>query len=57
MLDDLDDFEVEEIEDDSDDDSDDEPELCSACNGSGEGQYEGSRCYVCHGKGTVSSDD
>ena len=53
MLDDLDDFEVEEIEDDSYD----EPELCGACNGSGEGQYEGSRCYVCHGKGTVSSDD
>lgn len=25
--------------------------LCSACNGSGEGQYEGTRCTSCSGKG------
>ena len=24
---------------------------CSNCNGSGEGRYEGERCYVCKGKG------
>ena len=27
--------------------------ICSNCNGSGEGMHEGTRCYVCHGKGTV----
>lgn len=26
--------------------------LCSVCNGSGEGQYDGSTCHSCHGKGT-----
>lgn len=34
-------------------DPDYEPELCSACNGSGEGRYEGSNCSVCNGKGEV----
>lgn len=29
---------------------DDEP-ICSACNGSGEGMYDGSTCYKCHGYG------
>lgn len=27
--------------------------LCSNCFGCGEGQYEGSRCYVCKGLGEV----
>lgn len=31
---------------------DDEPQLCSACNGSGEGMYDGTRCHYCHGRGT-----
>lgn len=26
--------------------------LCAQCNGSGEGQHEGARCYVCKGHGT-----
>lgn len=30
---------------------DDEP-ICSACNGSGEGQHDGTRCYKCRGGGT-----
>ena len=25
---------------------------CAVCNGSGEGQHEGSKCYACNGKGT-----
>ena len=24
---------------------------CIACSGSGEGQYEGTRCHVCNGRG------
>ena len=31
---------------------DDEPLICIGCNGSGEGQYEGSRCTSCGGSGT-----
>ena len=30
----------------------DEPEICIGCNGSGEGQYEGTRCTSCGGSGT-----
>jgi hypothetical protein len=30
---------------------DDEDDICSACNGSGEGMYDGSTCYKCHGYG------
>jgi len=29
------------------------PELCTQCNGSGEGMYDGTRCTTCHGRGTV----
>ncbi len=25
--------------------------MCSTCNGSGEGMYDGSRCYTCRGVG------
>lgn len=32
-------------------DDDDAIQICSACNGSGEGMYEGSNCWVCHGSG------
>lgn len=34
----------------------DEPTLCAACNGSGEGQYDGTRCYHCKGKGCHPSE-
>lgn len=27
--------------------------ICSDCNGSGEGQYDGTRCHYCNGRGTV----
>jgi len=32
-------------------DSLDEPEICAACNGSGEGMYEGTNCAECRGHG------
>jgi DnaJ-class molecular chaperone len=35
---------------DQDFEDDDEP-ICSACNGSGEGMYDGSTCYKCKGYG------
>ena len=28
--------------------------LCAACNGSGEGQYDGTRCSFCKGTGSES---
>jgi hypothetical protein len=34
-----------------------ETELCSACNGSGEGQYEGSSCDTCGGRGEVRCEN
>lgn len=40
---------------------DNEDEICSACNGSGEGMYDGSRCYKCKGTGNepveIEDDD
>ena len=30
-----------------------EDDICGQCNGSGEGQYDGTRCYRCKGRGTV----
>lgn len=35
----------------ADDESDSEPGICPACNGSGEGQHEGTTCYQCKGAG------
>lgn len=35
----------------SEPEDDDEDEICSACSGSGEGMYDGSRCYKCKGCG------
>lgn len=32
-------------------DPDREPEQCSACSGSGEGRYDGTRCQYCNGRG------
>ena len=38
----------------TDDDTDEEEHnICSSCNGSGEGMYDGTRCAYCHGRGTV----
>lgn len=31
--------------------------LCSACNGSGEGRYDGTRCIRCKGKGVASQEE
>jgi hypothetical protein len=36
---------------DADDCDEDQSGICSTCNGSGEGQYEGATCYRCHGRG------
>lgn len=33
-----------------------EPEICSRCNGSGEGMYDGTRCGSCRGKGVEQTD-
>ena len=30
-----------------------EEDICPVCSGSGEGMYEGSRCYNCKGRGSV----
>lgn len=30
-----------------------EPDICSACNGSGEGMHDGSTCRNCKGKGVT----
>jgi DnaJ-class molecular chaperone len=40
-------------------DEDDDDEICSGCSGSGEGMYDGSSCYKCHGSGVepVEKDD
>jgi hypothetical protein len=38
-------------------DEDGEDPLCAQCNGSGEGQHDGTRCMTCKGKGTVSKHD
>jgi DnaJ-class molecular chaperone len=37
----------------------DEDQICSGCSGSGEGMYDGSSCYKCHGSGIepVEKDD
>ena len=32
-------------------DPDEDPTICVACNGSGEGQYDGTKCSTCKGKG------
>ncbi len=36
-----------------DDASEAEEQLCTTCNGSGEGQFDGTRCPVCKGWGVV----
>lgn len=34
---------------------DEDEEMCSHCSGTGEGQYDGSRCNVCNGSGGGNS--
>lgn len=41
------------FEEETENDPDYEPGICPACNGSGEGQYDGSRCNACKGKGEI----
>lgn len=50
------DVDPEELEEELDDD---EYPICSGCSGSGEGMYDGSSCYKCHGSGVepVEKDD
>jgi len=31
--------------------------ICPRCNGSGEGQYDGTRCYACKGSGVERSEE
>ena len=38
---------------DTDQPDDYEPGICPHCNGSGEGQYDGTRCNFCKGKGEI----
>jgi len=33
-----------------------EPSICTACNGSGEGQYDGTRCRSCGGSGVERTE-
>ena len=33
--------------------NEDNESICTACNGSGEGQYDGPRCSTCGGSGVV----
>jgi DnaJ-class molecular chaperone len=39
------------------DDDDFEPPYCSACNGTGEGQYDGANCSSCGGSGFERPDE
>lgn len=36
---------------------DDEPGYCPQCSGSGEGQFDGSRCHACGGSGVERNDE
>jgi hypothetical protein len=46
-------LEDEQADNLKDKDGDGEEEICSACNGSGEGMYDGSRCSTCGGHGVL----
>jgi len=37
--------------------SEDEEPYCTACNGTGEGQYDGSRCRGCNGSGVERREE
>ena len=49
----LDDESLFWFEEEPENDPDYEPGICTACSGSGEGQYDGSRCNTCKGKGEI----
>ena len=38
-------------------DLDDDAGICTTCDGTGEGQYDGTRCHACKGKGFIASPD
>lgn len=42
-----------EDEDDDAADPNHEPTICGSCNGSGEGMFDGARCYACKGCGEL----
>jgi DnaJ-class molecular chaperone len=33
-----------------------EDDTCPTCNGCGEGQFEGTKCMTCHGRGTILTE-
>ncbi len=42
------------IEDESEElEEETESDICTNCNGSGEGMYDGSTCYICNGSGST----
>lgn len=44
-------WDSEELDAPEPDDTDTEPGICSACDGSGEGMFDGTRCSSCGGRG------
>jgi len=52
----LEEEEIDELENE-DGSEDDSEQMCGYCNGSGEGQYDGTRCSHCKGKGVIYSKD
>lgn len=51
MHEDRDDIDIDPDDPDQEFLEDDDDPICSGCNGSGEGMYDGSSCYKCHGSG------
>ena len=41
------------IDDEVIEQEDEEDDYCQACAGTGEGQYDGARCWSCKGKGII----
>ena len=54
--DDAEEYELSQLAQEHDDD---DPDICPTCNGSGEGQYDGTHCRSCRGSGVLRypSDD
>ncbi len=51
------DMRIDDFEDWFDPDELNETDICPRCNGSGEGQYDGSSCDKCKGSGEVPMGD
>lgn len=49
-MEDIDEYDYEQSEDEE------EEAMCNFCNGTGEGQYDGSSCSKCHGTGMMPKD-